>query len=99
MESMTAPAPTATGSVVVRLDVLADTLLITAHRDAFASGAPLASTTRPLPAGAPAGLGTHLLDYPATTTVPDDWAAALEAGDLEETVRRIGDEALGAFDA
>ena len=52
MRTMTAPAPTATGGVVVRLDVLADTLLITAHRDAFASGAPLASTTRPLPAGA-----------------------------------------------
>ncbi len=94
---MSTAAPTAT--VVVRLDALADTLFVTAHRDAFAAGPPLAWAGRPLPAGPPQGLGTHLLDYPTTTEIPGAWAAALEPGDLEATVRAVGDAALASFDA
>ena len=89
----------AVATVVVRLDVLPDALLVTAHRDAFAAGPPLAWASRPLPAGPPQGLGTHLLDYPTTTEDPDAWAAALESGDLEATVRAVGDAALASFDA
>lgn len=86
-------------SVVVRLDAYEDTIVVSAHRDAFSTEPALFTTGRPVLQTPPAHLGTHLLDYPATITVPPAWAQTMGPGNLETTVRAVGDAALERFDA